>query len=286
MNWNKLWQRPDGPRYAAFSDIDNTYHLPGLQADSRRLSERLAELDMPLVAVTGARFSSAHRRILSGELPPFAVVASSVGTEIRVVTDVATAIYQEDLSWRARMIATGFNLNHGAVQALRELVDRLRFERPEWGVVVQPGDPEAFKFSLHYFAPDTDEAASIAAELGRPCEGLRQVWCYDINSPPGRKRFCFDVLAADKADLVNYMAEAMGLTGGLVAGDSGNDAGMILHARDDLLGVVVGGATPELLAEVEKTDLRGRGKRLFVDHPSTRRGPQSLLAAVEQHFNT
>ncbi len=289
MNWESLWQRSNGPRYAAFTDIDNTFFRPDCASDLWRLVELLRERDMPSVAVTGARHNSVLRRIQSGELPPFAAVASAVGTEIRVLTGAGT--YQDDLSWQARMLATGFDLEHGAVLALRDLVESLRVDHPEWGVVLQGGDPQQFKFSLHFRAHTTEEAQGIFACLSGPCSAFRTVWCQDINFSTQvgeKKRYCFDVLAADKRDAVDYLAAEMRLDGGLVAGDSGNDSSMILESSDKLLGVVVGGSRPELLETVcafQKAQASGGNMRwLFVEDNPARLGPQTLLAVVERYF--
>lgn len=283
MNWESLWQRSSGPRYAAFTDIDNTFFRPDCGSDSWRLVQALAERGMPLVAVTGAKHASVQARIQRRELPPFAVVASAVGTEIRILTEAGT--YQDDLFWQASLAGRGFDHNSGPVLALRLLVEALRTDHPEWEVRLQGGNPQQFKFSLHFRAADSAEAQAIAAHLTQVCSVFRTVWCQDINFPAQvgeKKRYCFDVLAADKRDAVDYLVREMRLEGGLVAGDSGNDSSMILESCQKLLGVVVGGSRPELLEAVfapgvDKT-------RLFVEVNATRLGPQTLLAVVERYF--
>lgn len=287
MLWNNLWQRSEGPRLAVFSDIDNTFYRPDCASDSQRLARELAERNMLLVAVTGAKFSSVHGRILCGELPPFAVVASCVGTEISVLENPATLCYQDDLSWAAQLRTRGFDHTSGAVLALRNLVDVLRVDHPEWGVVLQGGDTQRFKFSLHYRASSTAEAEAIAVHLGQVCGTFRTVWCQDINflaSAGEKKRYCFDVLACDKRDAVDYLVAELGVHAGLVCGDSGNDATMILSSSEKLMGVVVGGSQAELLQAVARSDVGKVGKRVWVETQPNRLGPQSLLAAVEEFF--
>lgn len=283
MNWESLWQRSSGPRYAAFMDIDNTFFRPDRAQDSWRLVQALKERNMPLVAVTGAKHASVERRIRSGELPPFAVVASAVGTEIRFLTEAGT--YQDDLFWQAQLTGRGFCETSGPVQELCRLVEVLRVSKPEWGVELQGGSPQRFKFSLYFRARDTAEAQAIYGELAQACDAFRTVWCQDINflaQAGEKKRYCFDVLVADKRDAVNYLVAQMGLEGGLVAGDSGNDSTMILESCHKLLGVVVGGSRPELM---EAVSAPGVDKiRLFVEDEPTRLGPQTLLAVLARFF--
>lgn len=290
MHWKQLWERSEGPRCAVFTDIDNTLVRAGCEADSRRLRDVLAERNIPLVAVTGPRFSSVFRRIRTGELPLFAAVVSEVGTDIRQLNLLAEGgpTYERDETWADYLLASGFHREHAVVRELCEQVNTLQAQRPDWGLELQPGEPQQFKLSWYFRAASTEVAAKIAEQLARSCSPFRTAWCQDITfCEEGQKRFCFDVLAADKRDAVDYLVRQMDLEDGLVAGDSGNDITMILDTCHQVAGVVVGGAQPELLEAVRGFRQRqGKGpgiKRLWVDE-SQRLGPQSLLAAVEQFF--
>lgn len=287
----------NGPQCAAFVDVDNTFFRVDRADESRRLTALLAEKGVKLVAVTGARFASVHKRIMGGELPPFAIIAAAVGTEIwyRGSGPEQGYSYQVDNAWAERLIRI---YNRGpVVTASERLIGALHRSHPEWGVEFQGGNPQDFKVSLFYMAYDASEAAEIAAELSRTLpQSYRTPWCEDINFKGGeRKRYCYDILACDKRDAVNYLCESMGITCGLVAGDSGNDATMILESASVLTGVVVGGSRPELFHAVnaagcERHDeclytCRSSGKKLFVEEVAERLGPQSVIRAAELVFN-
>lgn len=266
---------------AVFTDIDNTFYRPDRASDSRRLTELLASECIPLVAVTGPAFNAVYQRIVSGELPHFAAIASAVGTEIHHLWDDGGQLfYQADQAWREGLLARGFKRDL-VVQAAEGLLTRVNRDHPEWNVTFQGGDPEDFKVSFHYHARSSGEASLIAAVLSGEFPNFCTLWCEDINwTPRGNlRRYCFDVLPVTKVHPVNHLFSEMGLKGGLVAGDSGNDATMILDSCSQLTGVVVGGAREELLTAVAAASGRKTGKSVITFNDGTL-GPESLMAAV------
>lgn len=291
-------QRTDTrPRFAVFTDIDNTFYRADRDTASRQLTQLLCERGILLCAVTGASFPAVRKRIVGGELPAFQALASAVGTEIYLLeTAGEDPTYVTDPEWEAMLRERGFVRDNVATK-LEQHFTALNSQHSSWQAVWQTGTSaqsgERFKLSLWYMAEDSTEAEAIFHELAKPFAAFRCVWCEDINYSGPRKRYCFDVLAADKADAVAYLFKRLSLAAGLVAGDSGNDATMILQSTSingELTGVVVGGARPELLAAVHAAGYKhtaycrfanANGTPLFVEEDEHRLGPDSLIAAVQ-----
>lgn len=266
---------------AVFTDIDNTFYRRDRVSDSRRLTELLASECIPLVAVTGPAFSAVNRRIVSGELPHFAAIASAVGTEIHHLHgDGGQLFYRADQAWREGLLARGFKRDL-VVQTANGLLARVNRSDSEWNVTFQGRELQDFKVSFHFHARSSAAASQIAAVLSGEFPSFCTLWCEDINWTPrgDLRRYCFDVLPVTKVHSVNHLFSEMGLVGGLVAGDSGNDASMILDSCLQLTGVVVGGAREELLTAVAAASGRKTGKNVITFTDGTL-GPESLMAAV------
>lgn len=288
MYWKYLLQQRTAAGklpVAVFTDIDNTFFRPDRASASRRLGELLASECIPLVAVTGAAFDAVNRRIAAGELPHFAAVASAVGTEIHHLVkkgDGGELVYQADEAWRAGLLARGFERGL-VVQTAEAQLARVNRDHSSWSVAFQGGNPEDFKVSFHYLASSSAEASAIATVLSGDYPDFCTLWCEDINwTPRGNlRRYCFDILPVTKVHPVNHLFAEMGLVGGLVAGDSGNDAAMILDSCVQLTGVVVGGAREELLTAVAAASGQRAGKKIIVYNDGSL-GPESLMDAVQQ----
>jgi hydroxymethylpyrimidine pyrophosphatase-like HAD family hydrolase len=277
-----------------FTDIDNTFVYDGCKAATVAVLGLACKRRMPVVAVTGADLNSVFSRIMADELPYFRALATSCGTEIYFLSKGG---YYQDHHWD-NQLRSRFNR--------KEVFFRAENLAREWAVT-SPGCEleiqkkkvtEKYKVSFYFKASDGLVASMAAEEILSYFSEYQLAWCEDITWEPkdGLRRYCVDVLAANKQDAVEYITEQLGITDGIVAGDSGNDAEMVLDCDRRFVGVVVGGAREELKEALRKRDPRPVGKiqdsrgfsRYYLDgrfvlvdeHPD-RRGPESILAALE-----
>jgi hypothetical protein len=312
------------PWWVAFLDVDGTYlHQervpepsdgdPDLvraanaryEAITYRVAAKLTEHHIPIVLVTGRDLISSHRiqPPAGAALRLFDAAATSVGTEIWVQQRAYSA---------ALAGATGFERS-GVYALCCELQQWYAAQEPARNVLFQSRDTEnniayyqgadtltgeppgkpPLPYKISLFCEGTDgEAAGVVARFQAVLAaggfgGVRLVLSHSRPVGGDVYRFNLDIVAHSKADAVQYMTREYGC-GGVVAGDSGNDADMLLDAGD--VGVVVGGSKPEIVRMLaEQAPLRvtrhfrvlarPHGVRLLYVDPSARRGPESLLHA-------
>ncbi len=290
----------DEPFTVAFSDVDNTFHRKDRLEESRALYAAAVEKDYPIVAVTGNDLAGIEKRQATNELPKFPVLIGSVGTEIHVLQPDGT--YKRDEEFR-EMLLTDKHFDRpviakSAAEMIADLAKRipeaeLNYQGTEQSPYRQAEeayvkDPEAnrenvqeFKVSFHFFADSPEAVEAIAAEAEQRFPGQELVICEEINYnnqlPPEelRKKYCLDVVPITKAGAVEYVTKKTGVEKGIVAGDSGNDADMLMKSGK-LQAIVVGGAKSELLVVADKVTAEKPGKSSF------RRvlGPDGALKAM------
>lgn len=262
-----------------FADIDNTLYRSDRVDALQRLSETCLKQHIDLIAVTGNIFDSVYKRILAKELPYFFAVVASAGTEIYMLKNDTS--YIQDKDWSKLIVDTGFNRKK-IVTVVQKNIEILNTEHPEWHIIPQHIPEEKFKVSFWYEAQSLQQAEKIANLLSRQFPGVRTHWCTDINYTGEPKRFCFDFLAADKADAVNYIFQYFDYIEGLVCGDSGNDISMILETDQRLIGVVVGGSAEELIHAIQNADSH---KSIYIETNQNNLGPDSIIQAAELYLS-
>ncbi|MCL5411207.1 MAG: hypothetical protein M1150_00445 [Patescibacteria group bacterium] len=165
--------------------------------------------------------------------------------------------------------------------------------------------PRGWDWKISFWFFDNTRTLEKAARLAKTIRGrLGQevVVCEEKNynsrlGPEDRRRkYNLDLLPVTKAVVVNYVALLSKARTVAVAGDSGNDAEMLLDSGD--LKIVVGGYTQELIDRIkiafpskdsalENGWFEANKRTWYVERRlSRRRGPQSILNALKQYFST
>ena len=272
-------QRGEKPG-ALFTDIDNTFYRQERDFASRQLFAAAMKNSYPVVAITGNEFTEIKRRIESGELPRFQVVAGAVGTEIWVLREErGNPEYVKDEFFHDCLVDTGYDrkvIVRKSRQAIQEVGKQypessFNFQIPEKQHELEASpDPhyQPFKVSFHFFA-DKDSLGKITEDIAGRFPDQTVIVCEEIGynknlAPEAKKRkYCLDILPATKADTVDYIARVAGIKRGIVAGDSGNDSEMLLRS-EILNGVLVGGYKPEAGRDVDASiENKKQGERSF-----------------------
>jgi hydroxymethylpyrimidine pyrophosphatase-like HAD family hydrolase len=283
------------------------------EAMTWKLARLLHARDIPIVLVTGRDLISSHRiqPPPAEELRLFDAAATSVGTELWVQQQdnryIRDSVYNTYIAHttgfdRAAVYAVCRTLQHwySAHEPARNVLFQSRdtennvayHEGADTLTGEPPGKPPlAYKISLFCEGTDAEAAAVVArfrvALTAAGFGGVRLVLSHSRALDGDVHRFNLDILAHAKGDAVQYMTQEY-CCRGIVAGDSGNDADMLLDAAD--AGVVVGGSKPEIahLLAAQNTLratrhfrllARPHGVRLLYVDPCGRRGPESLLHA-------
>jgi len=280
---------------ALFTDIDNTWYRPDSPVAVEaawELRERASAAPYPIIAVTGASFDGlVWPRVESEVLPRPEVVASSVGTSIRFL--LANNHFVKDMEYELWLQDIGYDRLE-VLHAVNQLLPQLRadgaeisFQEPEKeAAYLESPDPnyQPYKVSMHFFA-DEAGAQDTATFFGREFSRFKIVTCEDIHHnatlPPEApsKKYCLDIVAANKADAVNYIIKKLRLVRGVVGGDSGNDIDMLLDTPESFIAVAVGGHKAELKAALEahKAAFGNTRKPMYIDTHTDRLAAQTLL---------
>ncbi len=294
---------------ALITDIDDTFieraHSAQAIADAWKLRQWADEQHFPIILITGADFTEVEPRLASDEMPSAEVIVTSVGTEIRMRQP--SGRYELDQTYGRIISAKKFNRTHVAAKA-RELIASSVSQDPHLQLQFQDSDREAkllehpdpsyqaHKVSLYFFATHAG-ARQVEADYARLFPNFKIIVCEEINHnatlPPdaAEKKFCLDIVPAGKDDALEYLVKSMHITRGWKAGDSGNDAAMLLHP-DPLMPILVGGYKPELYEAVRR-HLRPNQKptndlyrldddRLIYIERGDRKAASSLIEAIRQ----
>jgi HAD superfamily hydrolase (TIGR01484 family) len=298
---------------ALFTDIDNTFYRKDRNWSSKVLFRDLRQENYPVVAVTGNSFSEIEKRMQSGELPYFPIIAGAVGTEIHVLHEKdGKKMYKKDEAYEQVLLAKGYNrleLAKTGQRMIEDLGGKNPEHRPphlEWGLVFQKPDKERefmerkvnaetpFKLSFHAFAASGASLEALKNEVSKRFPGQCVVLCEEVNynsqmqEDDINKKYNIDILPTTKAGVIDYIGNTTGVAFKVVAGDSGNDAEMLMGSNGDV-SIIVGGATAELLGVVDKNifgnkinkdikkirDSTGKEK-LYYREIGTGRGPESI----------
>jgi hydroxymethylpyrimidine pyrophosphatase-like HAD family hydrolase len=312
-------QSDRGEEYGAlFSDIDNTFYRKDRAETSLELSKQADSLSYPCVAVTGNNFGAIERRIESGELPDFDGIVGAVGNEIWLKQiskdEQGKPVYVKDEEFERLLILGGFDREQIAHKAA-SMLDQIRDMAPESEFDYQPSTKDAeikylagekvevqpFKVSFHFLASSDQEIDNLMKEVSATFPDQKIVMCEEIgyNSKVGEGeplKYCVDIVAATKADAVNYLTRILEVKRGLVAGDSGNDLNMLLENDINMEGITVGGYKPEVARELDKITVSKSGsgtfrkvigedgvpRRMYIEPDQNKNlGPDSIMRAAK-----
>lgn len=298
---------------ALFTDIDNTFIREGREDATRELTEKAREGNYPVIAITGNDFNGVARRIEKGELPYFEAIAGSVGTEIWIKhTDEKGGVsYKKDEFFESILKQTGYDRTEIAKNGL-EMISDCEKNHPEWKLNFQRPDREkelslhpdpshqTYKVSFHFFS-DPSSIENVGGEIEKFFPNQSIVICEEIGYNKklmlneGPKKYCLDILPTTKAGAVEYLGKIAGIKKGMVAGDSGNDARMLLES-ESFIPVLVGGHTQEAKNEVRKSIKTKKGgarsfqsiekpgkktRAIYIEKNPQRQAAQSILRAAE-----
>lgn len=298
----ELQHAATGHRKALFTDIDDTLVDSAggtlAQAATSRLKAWSAAARVPLIVATGNPHEMVLERIRKNEVPEPQTIISSVGTAIWHRTIDGRWVPDEGYAKLVR--ATGYDRRQVAATA-RDLIRQHALDRPELALQFQPIEDGNFSDSLQphkvslQFIHTQKGAAELQQSFTVQFPKCKIVVCEEIHHnatlAPGSlyRKFCLDILALTKKDAVDYLVEKFNIGGGWKAGDSGNDAEMLISAQDHLIPIIVGGFKPELrltlqrhLADERAGPLRKMldGRTVYIETNEKRRGAQSILHAT------
>jgi len=225
-----------------FSDIDNTFYDRNNPDASSHLSNMLEKMSWGVVYVTGRDQEMVESQ---NDLPKADIVVGAVGTEIYILNTEGKYVRDEEF----REILLGSWDRDTIYQEAKDIVNRhsdISFQpRDNPDLIGQEGhEPQEFKISLHIFGEI--EKAQEVAKLFDQIKGIKVIFSTDIHNP---NKFNLDLLpeTGGKELAVQYLSNKLGIKG-FVAGDSGNDLGMLLDSGHPA--ILVGGAQEETRAAV------------------------------------
>lgn len=311
-------QRAAGEKATAiFTDVDNTFYHEGAIRASKRLVKEAHAKHYPLIAVTGSDFEGVYHRIQKGELPHFAVIAGSVGTEIYILYENGKKFYRKDQYYDYLVKAMQFD-RRAIVKKSFEMIAHLHRYHPTWQFQFQLPEVEKhylkhpkkfyqpYKVSFHFFA-SLNDLQEVEQEVQEYLSQYNVVICEEVgynkrlHAKAKIRKYCLDVLAVTKADAVKYLELIGNITRGIVAGDSGNDISMLL-TESSLSPVIVGGYRHEvrmMLADLLGTDpsnientvhelvlLNGKVRRIYIEQRKGKLAAESILHALSLLLKT
>jgi len=299
-------QKEAGKQFSVlFTDIDNTFYRSNRSDASQKIADGAYEAGYPIVAVTGNDYGVVIKRIESGELPYFQVIAGSVGTEMWVLHEDSdgTKSYIKDEEFATQLHGSGYERK--PLSSLgKKMVEDLSLEMPDLKIDFQNPDLEQqfldgelvqvqpFKMSFYFYADNPFQINAIYTQVQNRFPRQKGVICeeigYNSQLPQGdnKKKYCLDILPVTKADVVKHIIEVGGVEFAVVAGDSGNDTEMLTGSGD--VSILVGGAKPEAKEAIDSlTDSQsgfskvGDKKLYYKEKDNTNRlGPESIIKVV------
>ncbi|HEX7963684.1 MAG TPA: HAD-IIB family hydrolase [Candidatus Saccharimonadales bacterium] len=259
----------NGTYQAIFTDLDGTFVVEGSAAAAKaaaQLVQRAHINSWPLIAMTGRGSERLLHELHSGILPAFSALISAGGSEILLRRGDA---YEPDALYAERM--------HRLFDRSQVLQTAKRLATSAGGHFKLKLDSElveAHKVTYCFLAARPAEIEQVRDMFQSTFQKLKISVCEDIYYLPADgapQRYTLDILPAGKGDAIRYLMQAYGITGGIVAGDSGNDVDAL--QVPGLQAVLVGNHQPTAQAALAGTDV-------FIDSPD-RIGAQSILHAID-----
>lgn len=303
---------------AIFGDIDNTLYRGDRHYSAWELYEDAQKMSVPIISVTGNDYHSVQKRIDSGQLPPYDIIAGEVGTDIWVLHKDSNGniFYTQDQNYQNHLVNIGFDRQTIALQ-FSNIIESYRRYNPNFMLDYQDAVKEnelaylkgqtvlvqKFKLSGYYVAKSEEESKQLTKFVSDKIPNIKVVTCEEIgyneeNPNSLLKKYCIDLLPITKAGAVNYLCDLLRVEAGVVAGDSGNDSDMLINSRPFLHSIAVGKRKSELTEAINNViqkeqppnkrfawivNDRGEHKRVYFINPkkdSTEWGPDSIRVAT------
>lgn len=294
-----------------FTDIDKTFYRAGKEAATKKLTQRAHEQLWPIVTLTGNSYEGVMAMIGKNILPYFDIIVGSAGTEIWVLhqTEDGTLAYEKDRIFESLQTNSKFNRQQIVIEAHTMIAD-FKEKHPEWQFDFQSPEQaelatatsQPFKVSFYFFA-STAQAMKIHEQVKSYFLGQTILMCEEMNhnsqlpADAPIKKYCVDIVSSSKGKALQYICNLLGISEGLVAGDSGNDVDMLL-SQQGLDSVLVGGYSDEAKLMIERdvflkkigdslwkrtVTFQGEVKNLqfFIENSKQRLAAESILAATE-----
>jgi len=316
----------DGRILALFTDKDKTA-VAKINGESdyskgQGLARVLSENNIPLILVSGAGFEDVNEDLSSSGLS-FDGIACNVGTGFWVKNKQGELVENQNYTDNLSVFTEN---KRTIVERLQPTFSQfgeynLRFQNERHGAV--EGDFESFMANLYFDLPlnienESEVLTQIYTAIQQALAGigidikfnLCEEFKNNQNPESKTKRFCLDVLAANKdgalynaVDAINILQPEARLFK-ITAGDSGNDISLFTSPNCDMF-VIVGGADKVAessksylqegieslgfeLAKIEGTNIyeaknpqTSNQKLVYIEDESSERvGPQSINQAI------
>jgi hydroxymethylpyrimidine pyrophosphatase-like HAD family hydrolase len=284
-------------KYAIITDIDNTFTRTwdeGQNPDqinySQEIYQKSLEAQVPIIYITGNDVNRVIERIQSGELPPAQVIMGAVGTEaaiLRLGSD-GSITYVHDEQFDALLAKEPYNRRQLSAQGA-ELISRLRakehgnpqteqsqlvFQNPEGESALAAGEPndlQPYKLSFHFYANSVAQRQQFEDQMHQEFPDQKILICEEIRHNNGMapgdtyKKYCFDLVAITKAGAADYAIDKLGLEGGVLAGDSGNDDHLYKDINPGFVRLLVGDAREEGKANIDAMSINRKTGQLMTE---------------------
>lgn len=284
-----------------FLDVDYTWYDPAAPKLAGEVYAAAVKRDFKVVAVSGVDYQSLKGRAAAEEFPYPEAIIGSVGTELWLRKgDQGPGEYEEDKEFVALLEQSGYDRQSVIARGEKMIVDFAQsMPRAEfrWQRLIAE---QEYKASFWFKAATLQQAEAIQREMERVFAPLEVIvsdnTAYNLKHPSEMPEYNADIVPWGKGRAVDYLAEKWEVNGGLIAGDSGNDIDMLMNTSPRLKSLLVAGAKPEVLAELKrravKRETKDGGfehwelkenpeKKLYWDIDVSRRGPESILAAMD-----
>lgn len=291
LSHKRLRQKQKKPFSILFTDIDDTFLRKDEKLATKKLAEYIEESGHCLVAVTGSRPERILRLSKKGILPKFSLIIGAVGTEIIFLQKDGVS-YTTDSVYEKIVASHKFHREQVAAK-VRALMFDLNQSNAALRFVFQKIPPETYKVSCNFFADSEKILSHIRHVFTHQFPQEKIIICRADNLDFTKKpvKYCLDIVSVSKSDAIGYVMKSVEPDSVIVAGDSGNDADMLI--KNGTIAIITGGAKPELLKEVEakllpvilkksvtKVRLGDGSEKIYYKELSDRVGPESILYAL------
>jgi len=102
----------------------------------RAVFAEMTEQHLPIIAITGGDFDHVLERIKRGELPRFAAIAGTVGSDLWILQKSNPLVYKQDLFYQNALRASGYNRSE-LLSKTKQFIIEIGRKHPEWRIALQ-----------------------------------------------------------------------------------------------------------------------------------------------------
>ncbi len=292
------------------------FQKPSLARATAELTTFLDDLYIPIVAITGRHIQEVFDGQLWGknyaeeQLPYFDLICSSLGTNIYVRQKGDDSYIPDRLYNNSSLDTDGYDRNR-LYPVAEELMQNLNQKFEKLDIKFAPHDLQTNLFRYNdqknlRLTPDQYKLTLFAQNdiLDLPVlERLVTEW-FNSNGFPevqvilstDEEKTFIDIVPFGKDHAIKYVMDMTRTDIGIVAGDSGNDKLMIMHAPT--AAIIPGGARPELINEIKAIPgiksteyyvILPNGVPIYIEPSEAEKdnytGPKSLQKAFEAYLH-